>query len=45
LKKQAPRPGIVDHFETYCANDWLPIPLSPPMRLRREFKKRGFAGG
>jgi hypothetical protein len=44
-KKRAPRPCIVDHFETYLRERLAAYPALTAVRLWREFKERGFAGG
>ncbi|MCK1554485.1 IS21 family transposase [Bradyrhizobium sp. 177] len=44
-KRRAPRPGIVDHFETYLRERLAAYPGLTAVRLWRELKERGFAGG
>lgn len=44
-KKRAPRPGIVDHFETYLRERLAAYTALTAVRLWRELKERGFAGG
>lgn len=44
-KKRAPRLGIVDHFELYLRERLAGYPALTAVRLWRELKERGVAGG
>jgi transposase len=44
-KKRTPRPGVVDHFEAYLRERLAAYPGLTAVRLWRELKERGFAGG
>ena len=44
-KKRAARLGIVDHFEAYLGERLAAYPALTAVRLWRELKERGFAGG